>query len=404
MLNESIKMALEGMVSNKLRTFLTLLGIIIGVGAVIAMVSLGFGMKENIKNNISKLGSNLLVITSGGRTSSGARLAAGEGAKLTFEDGEAILKQVDGVARMSASVNRSYQLVAGNQNWTSRVEGTTPSNFDIQSLEIEDGRIFRSNDLTSRSRVAVIGKTVADSLFPDGEAVGQLMRINKAPFQIIGVLKSKGQSGMGQDQDDVVYIPLTTAQNRMMGITYVQRVTLQAENENIINEVQAEAEQVLRTRHKIKDGDYDNFTVRNMAAIMDTMMETANSITMLLGCIAAISLLVGGIGIMNIMLVSVTERTREIGIRKALGATYNNILLQFLIEAMVIGIVGGTLGVVLGVGASFAISQFAGWNTVISVWAIVIAVVFSVGIGLFFGIYPARKAALLDPIDALRYE
>lgn len=404
MLNESIKMALEGMVSNKLRTFLTLLGIIIGVGAVIAMVSLGFGMKENIKNNISKLGSNLLVITSGGRTSSGARLAAGEGAKLTFEDGEAILKQVDGVARMSASVNRSYQLVAGNQNWTSRVEGTTPGNFEIQSLEVEEGRIFRNNDLAGRSRVAVIGKTVADSLFPDGEAVGQLMRINKAPFQVIGVLKSKGQSGMGQDQDDVVYIPLTTAQNRMMGITYVQRVTLQAENENIINDVQAEAEQVLRTRHKIKDGDYDDFTVRNMAAIMDTMMETANSITMLLGCIAAISLLVGGIGIMNIMLVSVTERTREIGIRKALGATYNNILLQFLIEAMVIGIVGGTLGVVLGVSASFAISRFAGWNTVISVWAIVIAVIFSVGIGLFFGIYPARKAALLDPIDALRYE
>ena len=209
---------------------------------------------------------------------------------------------------------------------------------------------------------------------------------------------------MGQDQDDVVYIPLTTAQNRMMGITHVQRVTLQAENENVINDVQAEAEQVLRTRHKIKDGAYDDFTVRNMAAIMETMMETANSITMLLGCIAAISLLVGGIGIMNIMLVSVTERTREIGIRKALGATYNNILLQFLLEAMVIGIVGGGLGVVLGVGASFAISQFAGWNTVISVWAIIIAVVFSIGIGLFFGIYPARKAALLDPIDALRYE
>ena len=314
------------------------------------------------------------------------------------------MKQVDGVARMSASVNKSYQLVAGNQNWTSRVEGTTPSNFEIQSLEIEDGHIFRNKDLTSRNRVAVIGKTVADSLFPEGDPVGKMMRINKAPFQVIGVLKSKGQSGMGQDQDDVVYIPLTTAQNRMMGITYVQRVTLQAENENVINDVQAEAEEVLRVRHKIKAGAYDDFTVRNMAAIMETMMETANSITMLLGCIAAISLLVGGIGIMNIMLVSVTERTREIGIRKALGATYNNILLQFLLEAMVIGIVGGGLGVVLGVGASFAISEFAGWNTVISVWAIVIAVVFSIGIGLFFGIYPARKAALLDPIDALRYE
>ena len=404
MFNESIKMALDGMISNKLRTFLTLLGIIIGVGAVIAMVSLGFGVKENIKNNISKLGSNLLVITSGGRTSTGARLAAGEGAKLTYEDAEAIVKQVDGVARMSASVNKSYQLVAGNQNWTSRVEGTTPSNFDIQSLEVEDGRIFHNKDLNSRSRVAVIGSTVAESLFPEGEPVGKMMRVNKAPFQVIGVLKSKGQSGMGQDQDDVVYIPLTTAQNRMMGITYVQRVTLQAENENIINDVQAEAEQVLRNRHKIKAGDYDDFTVRNMAAIMETMMETANSITMLLGCIAAISLLVGGIGIMNIMLVSVTERTREIGIRKALGATYNNILLQFLLEAMVIGIVGGGLGVLLGVGASFAISYFAGWNTVISLWAIIIAVVFSIGIGLFFGIYPARKAALLDPIDALRYE
>ncbi|MDY4921291.1 MAG: ABC transporter permease [Phascolarctobacterium sp.] len=404
MLNESIKMALEGMVSNKLRTFLTLLGIIIGVGAVIAMVSLGFGVKENIKNNISRLGSNLLVIQSGGRTSSGARIAAGEGAKLTYEDAEALMKQVDGVANMSASVNKTYQLVAGNQNWNSRVEGTTPSNFDIQSLELEDGRVFRSKDLSSRNRVAVIGKTVADSLFPEGDAVGKVMRINKAPFQVIGVLKSKGQSGMGMDQDDIVYIPLTTAQNRMMGITYVQRITLQAENENVINDVQAEAEEVLRTRHKIKTGGDDDFTVRNMAAVMETMMETANSITMLLGCIAAISLLVGGIGIMNIMLVSVTERTREIGIRKALGATYNNILLQFLIEAMVIGIVGGGLGVLLGVGASFAISHFAGWNTVISMWAIVIAVVFSIGIGLFFGIYPARKAALLDPIDALRYE
>ncbi|MBR5582451.1 MAG: ABC transporter permease [Phascolarctobacterium sp.] len=404
MLNESIKMAFDGMVSNKLRTFLTLLGIIIGVGAVIAMVSLGFGVKESIKDNISKLGSNLLMVSAGGRTATGARLAAGEGARLTFDDMLAIEKQVDGISGISASVNTSYQLVAGNQNWTSRVEGTTPSNFAIQNYELEDGRLFTDRDMNSRARVAVIGKTVADNLFPGDDPVGQIMRIKKAPFQVIGVLKAKGSSGMGQDQDDTVIIPLTTAQNRMMGITHVQRITVQAENENVINDVQAEVEQVLRTRHKIKDGDYDDFTISNMAAIMDTMMATANSITLLLGCIAAISLLVGGIGIMNIMLVSVTERTREIGIRKALGATYNNILLQFLIEAMVIGVVGGFLGVVIGVIASYGISTIAGWNTVISWWAIVVAVVFSVGIGLFFGIYPARKAALLDPIDALRYE
>lgn len=404
MLNESIKMAIDGMVANKLRTFLTLLGIIIGVGAVIAMVSLGFGVKEDIKNNISRLGSNLLIVTSGGRTATGARLAAGEGARLTYEDMEAIGKQVDDIANIAASVSSSYQLVVGNQNWTSRVEGTTPSNFTIQNYEVDDGRIFSERDLNSRSRVCVIGKTVADNLFAGENPVGSIMRINKAPFQVIGVLKSKGQSGGGMDQDDIVFIPLTTAQNRMMGITHVQRITVQSTTEENINDVQAGVEQVLRQRHKIKEGDYDDFTIGNMAAIMETMMQTANSITMLLGCIAAISLLVGGIGIMNIMLVSVTERTREIGIRKALGATYNNILLQFLIEAMVIGIVGGFLGVALGVGASFAISHFAGWTTVISVWAIVIAVVFSVGIGLFFGIYPARKAALLDPIDALRYE
>ena len=404
MLNESIKMAFDGMVSNKLRTFLTLLGIIIGVGAVIAMVSLGFGVKESIKDNISKLGSNLLMVSAGGRTATGARLAAGEGARLTFDDMLAIERQVDGIAGISASVNTSYQLVAGNQNWTSRVEGTTPSNFAIQNYELEDGRLFTERDMNSRARVAVIGKTVADNLFTGDNPVGQIMRVKKAPFQVIGVLKPKGSSGMGQDQDDTVIIPLTTAQNRMMGITHVQRITVQAENENVINDVQAEVEQVLRTRHKIKDGDYDDFTISNMAAIMDTMMETANSITLLLGCIAAISLLVGGIGFMNIMLVSVTERTREIGIRKALGATYNNILLQFLIEAMVIGVVGGFLGVVIGVIASYGSSSFAGGNTVISWWAIVVAVVFSVGIGLFFGIYPARKAALLDPIDALRYE
>ena len=398
MFNESIKMALDGMLTNKLRTFLTLLGIIIGVGAVIAMVSLGFGVKEQIKSNISSLGSNLLIVMSGGRTPSG------EGARLTAEDAEAIEKQIDGIAHVAPAVSRSYQLVAGNQNWTTSVEGTTPNILDIRNYQLEDGRNLNQRDITSRDRVCVIGQTIVDNLFPDGDAVGKTVRINKAPFKVVGVLQTKGQSSSGQDQDDVVFIPLTTAQNRMMGITYISRITIQAENENVVDQVQADVEALLRVRHKIQDDEYDDFTVRNLAALMDTMMETANTITMLLGCIAAISLLVGGIGIMNIMLVSVTERTREIGIRKALGATYDNILLQFLIEAMVIGIVGGTLGVLLGVGASYAISYFAGWMTIISVPVILIAVLFSVGIGLFFGIYPARKAALLDPIEALRYE
>ena len=404
MFNESIKMAIDGMVSNKLRTLLTLLGIIIGVGAVIAMVSLGFGVKEQIKENISRLGSNLLIVQSGGRTATGARIQAGSGARLTYDDAKAIEKNIDGIKYVAPIVSRGYQLVVGNQNWTTNVQGSTPNIIDIRDYTVEEGRNMSDHDMAGKDRVCVIGKTIVDNLFPEGDPVGKTIRINLAPFKVIGVLGGKGQSSGGQDQDDVVFVPLTTAQNRMMGITYVNNITIQAENENVIDNVQAEVENLLRTRHRIKNSDDDDFTVRNLAALMDTMMSTANTITMLLGCIAAISLLVGGIGIMNIMLVSVTERTREIGIRKALGATYNNILLQFLIESAVIGIIGGFLGVVLGIGASYAISAFAEWKTVISVPIIIIAVVFSVGIGVFFGIYPARKAALLDPIEALRYE
>ncbi len=402
---ESILIALEGLKSNKLRSILTMLGIIIGVGAVIAMVSIGLGVQQKVQNSIASLGSNLLIVMPGSNAPPGTvRLAAGSNITLTNQDAKAISKQVAGISYVLPAVSSQYQVIYGNQNWKTSVQGTTPDFLTVRNYGVSAGSFFSHSDDTSRARVAVLGQTVATNLFGAASPVGKTIRINQAPFRVVGVLSTKGQSSMGQDQDDLVLIPLSTAQDRLMGITYLNNISIQAKNADVINKVQEDVTTLLRSRHHLAAGVENDFTVRNMTALMATMTETTGTITVLLGNIAAISLLVGGIGIMNIMLVSVTERTREIGIRKALGATFRNVLLQFIIEAVAISVTGGLFGIAVGIIGARVISWVAGWNTIVAWWAIVGAFGVSVLIGLFFGVYPARKAALLDPIEALRYE
>lgn len=404
MFKESISIALRALLSNKLRSVLTMLGIIIGVGAVIAMVSVGMGVREKVQNSIASLGSNMLIVTPGAASSQGVRSASGSSITLVADDADYIKKTVSGIDYVAPSVSKQYQLIAGNQNWTTTVQGITPEYMAIRSLTVGSGSFVSERDLSSRNRVAVLGATVAESLFGNVNPVGQSIRINNTPYQVIGVLDSKGQSSMGQDQDDIVMIPLTTAQERLIGITYVHSINIQVSKMEYMDQVQDKITTLLRQRHKIIGDKEDDFTVRNLTSIMEMATETTGTITMLLGSIAAISLLVGGIGIMNIMMVSVTERTREIGIRKALGATFRDIMLQFLLESVVIGLIGGIGGIGLGITAAYAISMIGSLNTVISLLSIFVSFGFSIAIGLFFGIYPARKAALLDPIEALRYE
>lgn len=403
MYKESFLMAWASLIANKLRSLLTMLGIIIGVAAVIALVSIGNGVKQDIEDSISSLGSNLLVVLPGAPRTPGARSSQGSMKSLKISDYEAIAK-LEGVKAASPMTNGSYVVIYQNKNWTTSVAGVNSNFQDVNNWTMTSGRFFSDKNVQNRERVAVVGQTVVKNLFADEDPVGKEIRVKNIPFRVIGVLKSKGNGTMGNDQDDTVLIPYTTSMERVEGIDYLRRVYVVSKDDESIDRLQADIENLLRVRHNIKDTNLDDFNIQNMKSIMETVAQTTGTFTLFLGAVAAISLVVGGIGIMNIMLVSVTERTREIGVRKALGATYSVIVTQFLIEAVVISLMGGFIGIAFGIGASKVIGMVSGMSTIVSVPTIIMSFAFSMAIGLIFGIYPARKAAKLNPIDALHYE
>ncbi len=403
MYKEGFLMAWSSLIANKMRSLLTMLGIIIGVAAVIALVSIGYGVRQQITESISSLGSNLLMVYPGAPRTPGVRPVAGANKTIKLSDYEAISK-MDSVQAASPVASNSYLTVYMSKNWTTTVTGANADFQYVNNWTMKSGRFITDSQIERRERVAVIGATVAKNLFGTEDPIGKDIRIHKNSFKIVGVLDEKGSGAMGNDQDDVIVVPYTTMMERVMGVDYLRMIYIQAKEGQDLERVQADIENILRVRHGIKNPDLDDFNVNNMASIMKAVEENTATMTLFLGAVAAISLLVGGIGIMNIMLVSVTERTREIGVRKALGATYRTIITQFLIEAIVISLVGGAIGIVVGIGASQLIATVGKLKTVVTTGPILLSFGFSMTIGLVFGLYPARKAAKLNPIDALHYE
>jgi macrolide transport system ATP-binding/permease protein len=400
---ESLSMAVSSIFSNKLRSFLTMLGIIVGVAAVIAMIGIGKGAGAQITERISQLGANLLMVRPGASRHGPARSASGSRISLTYTDAQAVAEECPSVAKVDAEYSRNAQVVFGNKNTNTSINGVTPNYPDVRNFPVKYGSFLTEEDNRLMRRVAVLGKTVVENLFGEEDPIGQYIKIKRSSFQVIGVMSEKGGSGW-RDEDDIVFVPLKTAQKRLFGVDYVSTINVEAKNEDVMDKASTEIASVLRERHKIREGQEDDFNIMSQAEILSTVQETSNTFTMLLAGIAVVSLIVGGIGIMNIMFVSVTERTREIGIRKAIGAQRRDILSQFLIEAVIVSLSGGMIGIASGILASQLISRFAGWPTVITPESVALSFGFAFAVGLFFGFYPARKGALLNPIDALRYE
>jgi putative ABC transport system permease protein len=381
-----------------------MLGIIIGVAAVIAMLAIGQGAEYSVKEQIASLGTNVLMVFPGAQQQAGVRSSAGSMTTLTEEDALAIARECSAVQYISPGSFSGGQVVAGNLNWSTSIQGVSNDYLEIRQWSVEYGAFFTEQDIKGATKVCVLGKTVADNLFPDSSPVDQTIRIRNVPFKVAGVLAKKGQNAMGQDQDDVILAPYTTVLRRLSRMPNLRYILVSATSLKDINTAQTQITELLRMRHKIQTYDADDFTIRNQTDLASTATATTQILTILLASIASVSLLVGGIGIMNIMLVSVTERTREIGIRMSVGARARDILTQFLIEALVLSLLGGITGIILGVVGSQVISSIAKWPTIITAFSIILSFGFSIGIGIFFGFYPARKAALLNPIDALRYE